>query len=108
MAPLKSDNGALDRLEEAHHQGERDRQPEHHVHPRRRREGRFHGEHDRDQEVTGDENYNVGWEVVGPMVVKLLTASRAAVRDLKERAKQPAFAALRAPPEEAANYRIPK
>ncbi len=53
-------------------------------------------ENQRHQDVADDDDHDIGGEVVGAVMVKLLATGRAVVRDLEKSAKHAAFAAVRA------------
>ena len=60
------------------------RRPQHHADPDRRRDFGFHHQHDRHQDMTDDDDHQIGREVVGAVVMQFLAAARAVVGDLQE------------------------
>ena len=104
--PLQPDQGALDagQQEEAHQDDHR--APDGGVNPHRRRIGRLNRHQRADDDVAGDQHREVGWCVIGAVVMQFLPTRRTALVNLEIAAVDFAFAAGRAVLTEAAQYRL--
>ena len=101
--PLQRNDGAFDRLQQTEGENEGGRQPQHQVHPVRRRKIGLHRQHGRNQQVADDEDHDIGGKIIGPMMVQLLAAHLAMILHLKKGAEHPSLAAARAAAEKPAH-----
>src|SRR5262245_55251257 len=100
--PLQPDDCAFYRPEQRQRQDDRERRPDRQVLPSRERAGCLHRHEGANDDMADNHNDKIGGQIVGAMVVYLLTTMVATVYRLQKGLKQPALAAARTTAEKAA------
>ena len=82
--PLQADDRTLGRLEQKKRTEQGQRQPYNELKPYRRRISYLNRKDRRDDGVTDRDNHEIGWKIIGPMMMKFLTAPLTMVGDFQE------------------------
>src|ERR1700688_546287 len=93
--PLQADDRAFGWLQQRKRTEQGQRQPYNELEPFRRRVSHFHGKDRRHDGVADHDNHEIGWKIVGAVMVEFLTAFRTVIGDLQEAPEPRAFSAVR-------------
>src|SRR5690606_551666 len=92
--PLQADDGAFGRLQEQERHEDRNRNPDRQVKPAWPDGDRFDAHESADDDMTDNCDHQVGWQVVGAVVMYLFTAFLAGIDCLQEGTEEPTFTAM--------------